>query len=362
MERELDYFDTKPGPLKAIAADDVPAMQCVQQRQNEHHPPSTVPQIESLGLEQGSLEELVGIHEQKHSAVSVQQQHLDLAPVNSSSAWQPVASPQSWGSCARSDEPVPNGRNSNYIPAETTTGNADLAELCSDEILDGRQLAADRWAAVAEGCVVDWAHEESCHEQADIHPEFYSDVCPADGRHQHAEQVLLPQTFAEQQPQATHEAAYAPNSEQAYDGGCDGALCLSWMTGNDTHPMVTDEEVAYITDSLKTINESVMYYGLGQVALSQGLCTPGNVENVNPDIVVRQILEQMLQTNSRNGCDDIFVMPGPVLSTGYKKKVSLHVVYSNLRIDETHVDLKNPTMTVLWDWNVKLQCAAQDDA
>jgi len=122
--------------------------------------------------------------------------------------------------------------------------------------------------------------------------------------------------------------------------------------------MVKDEEVSYIFDCLKCINNSIYSYGLEQLAVDEGLCAQGNFENFEPEQIVRMLLEYVLQSKSRNGSDGIFVMRGRAFSSGYKKKVPLHMVLSSAPIqpEDTEIHPKAPTMTVLWDWNVKLEC------
>lgn len=169
--------------------------------------------------------------------------------------------------------------------------------------------------------------------------------------------------LSKQQQDAIYNATLPQYSEQPA-GGYDGALYLSWMLGSGKHPMVTDDEVSYIMDCLKCINNSVVTDGLEQMATAAGLLFPEDTENLDPENVVRQALEQMLQTKSRNGTDDIFVMPGGAFSTGYKKKVPLHVVVGSAPLgpDEMDVDPTQPSMTVLWDWNVRLECVTHEEA
>lgn len=197
---------------------------------------------------------------------------------------------------------------------------------------------------------------EEYHEQQ---PLEFCEEQPPDSH----DQVLAPHRFEEQQLQVSFEAVRPQYSDQQAPVVCEGGPCLSWMLGTGKHPMVTDDEVSYIFDCLKSINCSVSTYGLEQVALAEGLCAPGEVDSIDPDAILRLALEQMLQTKSRNGTEDIFVVAGSQLSTGYKKKVPLHVALGPvpLRPEEMEVDLKFPTMTVLWDWNVKLQGMIHED-
>jgi len=156
---------------------------------------------------------------------------------------------------------------------------------------------------------------------------------------------------------ATTSQWSAPPVEE-YNSG----VCLSWMLGTGKHPMVSDDEVAYIMECLTCINESVAAYGVEAVAHASGL---GKVENSEPEAIVRQLLEQVLQERSRHGNSDIFVMSGEQYSTGYKKKVPLHVLLDAVPLSleemESRIDPKHATMTVLWDWNVKLECAAREE-
>jgi hypothetical protein len=172
------------------------------------------------------------------------------------------------------------------------------------------------------------------------------------------------QALEEHQQHVINDNILDQYSEQVLPESYDGALCLSWMTGNGRHPMVTDDEVSYIYDCLKCINNSVATVGLEQLAVSEGLCLAGEVENMDPDHIIRLTLEQMLQTKSRNGTEDIFVTPGGAFSSGYKKKVPLYVFINSAALSQDEMEDtagKDPTMTVLWDWNVKLQCISQEE-
>lgn len=175
---------------------------------------------------------------------------------------------------------------------------------------------------------------------------------------------VWPYALEEQQPHVFNDNILGQFSEQPLPVAYEGALCLSWKLGNGRHPMVTDDEVSYIMDCLKCINNSVATVGLEQLAVAEGLCLPGEVENMDPDNIIRQTLEQMLQTKSRNGNEDIFVTHGAAYSSGYKKKVPLHVFVASAPLTPDDMDAaagKDPTMTVLWDWNVKLQCITHQE-
>jgi len=167
----------------------------------------------------------------------------------------------------------------------------------------------------------------------------------------------------EQQLQVIEDNRWGQFPEQVPPEPYDGAVCLSWMLGSGKHPMVTDEEVSYIYDCLKCINGSVATVGLQQLAVTEGLCLASEVENMDPDDIIRQTLEQMLQSKSRNGNEDIFVTAGWTFSTGYKKKVALHVFVASAPLNHDEMEAaagKEPTMSVLWDWNVKLQCITHE--
>lgn len=172
------------------------------------------------------------------------------------------------------------------------------------------------------------------------------------------------QALEEHQQHVINDNILDQYSGQAPSESYDGALCLSWMVGNGKHPMVTDDEVSYIYDCLKCINKTVATVGIEQLAVSEGLCLAGEVENMDPDHIIRLTLEQMLQTKSRNGTEDIFVTPGGAFSSGYKKKLPLYVFITSAALGQDEMEDaagKDPTMTVLWDWNVKLQCISQEE-
>lgn len=137
---------------------------------------------------------------------------------------------------------------------------------------------------------------------------------------------------------------------------------LSWAVASDRHPLVSEEEASYIIDCLQSIRDSFASNGYGQVALAEGICTSYEaVASLDPNDVVRILLERLLQTCSRHGADDIFVMPGTVYSTGYKKKLPLHVFPGDCTVplSEQQLLAKPATMTVIWPWDVKLEPDAQ---
>jgi hypothetical protein len=137
---------------------------------------------------------------------------------------------------------------------------------------------------------------------------------------------------------------------------------LCWAIARDRHPLVSDEEASYIMDLLASIRDSVMSNGFGQVALAEGLCTTIEAANAHdPNEVVRIVLERLLQTYSRNGASEIFVMQGTVYSTGYNKKLPLHVFPGDamVSLSEQELQAKAATMTVVWPWDVRLEPDAQ---
>lgn len=177
------------------------------------------------------------------------------------------------------------------------------------------------------------------------------------------DQAQWPHALEQQHEHTVDDNRWGQLSKQVPSGPYDGAVCLSWMLGTGKHPMVTDEEVSYIYDCLKRINVSVATLGLEQLAVAEGLCLASEVENMDPDDIVRQTLEQMLQSKSRNGNEDIFVTAGGAFSSGYKKKVALHVFIASAPLSHSDMEAaagRAPTMSVLWDWNVKLQCITHE--
>jgi hypothetical protein len=155
--------------------------------------------------------------------------------------------------------------------------------------------------------------------------------------------------------------APAPDVQQQHLVEVEGSE-LCWAIARDRHPLVSDEEATYIMDCLASVRESVASNRFGQVALAEGLCS--NIEAADahdPNEVVRIVLERLLQTYSRNGASDTFVMPGTVYSTGYKKKLPLHVFPGDamVSLSEQELQAKAATMTVVWPWDVRLEPDAQ---
>lgn len=154
--------------------------------------------------------------------------------------------------------------------------------------------------------------------------------------------------------------APAPD-EQHYSEVAD-YVDLSWAVAKDRHPLVSDEEATYVLDCLQNIRENFVTVGFGQVALTEGLCSSYEaVALLDPHDAIRILLERILQTYSRNGASETFVMAGTVYSTGYKKKLPLHVFPGDgmVPLSEQELQAKPATMTVIWPWDVKLEPDAQ---
>jgi hypothetical protein len=127
----------------------------------------------------------------------------------------------------------------------------------------------------------------------------------------------------------------------------------------DKHPQVLEEEASYVLGWLQSIRDSSQHYGLEAVAQNNGIENAGNLE---PNELIRILLERLLQDYSRNGTCDTFVSAGAVFSCGYKKKLPLHVFpgYGEVPLVGDKLKAKPADMTVLWPWDVKLEPKAEN--
>lgn len=210
-------------------------------------------------------------------------------------------------------------------------------------------------------------HPEEQHSEAQMQEvvQIYEEPCAerqsGEVQAQQQPDIINDNILGESPERFIAPVAYGQD-QQAYDSY--SGLCLSWKMANGKHPMVQDDETEYVMDCLKAINTSVGTYGIEELAIAEGLCKAGECENMDPVKIVRQVLEQILQSKSRSGNDDIFVQQGAAFSSGYKKKIPLHVFIANAPMTSAAMDAaagKDPTMTVLWDWQVKLQGYKQED-
>eukprot|EP00929_Paragymnodinium_shiwhaense_P028673 TRINITY_DN1657_c1_g1_i1.p1 TRINITY_DN1657_c1_g1~~TRINITY_DN1657_c1_g1_i1.p1 ORF type:complete len:828 (-),score=201.71 TRINITY_DN1657_c1_g1_i1:208-2691(-) len=143
--------------------------------------------------------------------------------------------------------------------------------------------------------------------------------------------------------------------QEAVDDAQCGGTCLLWELG-DKHPMVQQSEWFYVRemlielDALITLEGGLEGYCKDTSASLKSLLgkpKPGT----QPNALLLNSLEALLQQNTRTGSDCVYIERGHITSTGMKK-----IVKMSLRCGEDVEALA----TACWDWDVKLDRLPRD--
>lgn len=146
-------------------------------------------------------------------------------------------------------------------------------------------------------------------------------------------------------------AAEPPPAREAADGTNDGELATSsgfqWQLIN-AHPMVMEEEKAFISEALQELSVEIERFGgIAQYMFSN------YADYVSETMPVEELLQLALlacfQEKSRNGQDTINIQIGSGFSMGMKKVVKLDVQLQEPEVQQL------VRLAILWEWDVKLE-------